>query len=321
MKYTLTPGWTVAQTATRIVLSSEETELRIRLDKNATAVMRKLVEGWAPNEVLELEPLRAELARRGILRPRAIAPVPEQERQIEYWRAFTDDAVGAVSNVCSSTVAIVGVGGIGAVVLQHLVGAGVRQFRLLDADDVELSNLNRQFIYGQSSVGRQKVDAARAYVIDRVPAAKVSVLAASWDPNSSQQRSFVSQGVDFVVAAIDKPTIEAAIAILQVSWSAQVPSILATVGLHRSLVSPVFSPELSPKAPRDVFPTAQFRNSGQPFQASHGPTNTFPAAIAADQILHHLAGLDHFVEYEKALIIRRAPDGAPRATRVDTVQL
>ncbi|WP_028264998.1 ThiF family adenylyltransferase [Arthrobacter sp. MA-N2] len=203
MKYTLAPGWTMVRTATQIVLSSEETELKITLEKNLSLAMRKLFEGWAPNEVPELEPLRMELARRGVLRPLAIAAVPEQERQIEYWRAFTDDASGAVANVCSATVAIVGVGGIGAVVLQHLVGAGVRRFRLLDADDVEPSNLNRQFIYDQASVGQQKVDAARAYVMDRLPAAEVSVLAASWDPRSDMQRSFVSHGVDFVVAAID----------------------------------------------------------------------------------------------------------------------
>jgi adenylyltransferase/sulfurtransferase len=62
----------------------------------------------------------------------------------------------------SSSVLVVGAGGLASPVLSYLTGAGIGRVVLVDADRVEVSNLPRQFLYGCSDVGRLKVDAVRA---------------------------------------------------------------------------------------------------------------------------------------------------------------
>lgn len=60
-----------------------------------------------------------------------------------------------------SKIAIFGMGGWGTWCALQLTMAGVGALRLIDGDDVELSNINRQVLYRTDDVGKNKVDAAR----------------------------------------------------------------------------------------------------------------------------------------------------------------
>ncbi len=68
-----------------------------------------------------------------------------------------------------SRVLVVGCGGLGSPALQYLAAAGVGHITLLDADHVEMSNLNRQILYETGDVGRWKVDAAKDALLDLNP--------------------------------------------------------------------------------------------------------------------------------------------------------
>src|SRR5205814_385914 len=57
---------------------------------------------------------------------------------------------------------IVGAGGLGCPAALYLAAAGIGRLSLADADKVDLTNLQRQILYRTDSVGRQKVEAARA---------------------------------------------------------------------------------------------------------------------------------------------------------------
>jgi len=56
---------------------------------------------------------------------------------------------------------IVGAGGLGAPAALYLAAAGVGRLGIVDFDDVDASNLQRQILYATDDVGRKKVDAAR----------------------------------------------------------------------------------------------------------------------------------------------------------------
>lgn len=68
------------------------------------------------------------------------------------------------AKLVESHVAIIGLGGIGAPVLQYLAGAGVGQLTLVDDGDVEASNLQRQTIYETRDIGHGKAVSARRWV-------------------------------------------------------------------------------------------------------------------------------------------------------------
>ena len=55
---------------------------------------------------------------------------------------------------------IVGAGGLGAPAAQFLAAAGIGTLTLCDADDVDLTNLQRQILYATQDIGTRKVDAA-----------------------------------------------------------------------------------------------------------------------------------------------------------------
>lgn len=66
-------------------------------------------------------------------------------------------------------VTIVGLGAVGSYATEALTRAGVGHLRLFDFDEVRLSNINRQLYALESTVGRPKVEIARARVLDINP--------------------------------------------------------------------------------------------------------------------------------------------------------
>jgi len=60
----------------------------------------------------------------------------------------------------AASVLVVGAGGLGSSALLYLAAAGVGRIGVIDGDRVDLSNLNRQVIHGERSIGRRKVESA-----------------------------------------------------------------------------------------------------------------------------------------------------------------
>jgi molybdopterin-synthase adenylyltransferase len=72
--------------------------------------------------------------------------------------------VDAQARFASANALIVGIGGLGNPVAQFLAAAGVGTLTIVDADRVDLTNLQRQILFDTASVGRPKVEAARARI-------------------------------------------------------------------------------------------------------------------------------------------------------------
>ena len=62
--------------------------------------------------------------------------------------------------IINSYITIIGMGGLGCSVFMYLARMGVTNFKIIDYDIVETSNLARQVLYNENSVGKYKVDVA-----------------------------------------------------------------------------------------------------------------------------------------------------------------
>lgn len=69
----------------------------------------------------------------------------------------------------AARVLVIGAGGLGSPMLLYLAAAGVGTIGIVDPDTVSISNLQRQVLYGQASLGQHKVEAARQRLLDLNP--------------------------------------------------------------------------------------------------------------------------------------------------------
>ena len=79
-----------------------------------------------------------------------------------------------------ATVLVVGVGGLGSPVAMYLAAAGVGKLVLVDQDQVDLSNLQRQIIHTTERIGVDKVESARATLDQLNSACEVETIAAQF---------------------------------------------------------------------------------------------------------------------------------------------
>lgn len=61
-------------------------------------------------------------------------------------------------NIKNKNVLLLGCGGLGTVVLQNLISLGVEKLVLIDYDNIDISNLNRQLFFNENDVGKLKTD-------------------------------------------------------------------------------------------------------------------------------------------------------------------
>ena len=136
----------------------------------------------------------------------------------------------AVERLKAARVAVIGVGGVGGFAVEALARAGVGSITVLDADKVVPSNLNRQIIATQKTVGMLKVDAIKQRIVDINPDLSVETLPFFYD-DSTADRIDLAQ-FDYVLDCID--SVRSKLLLIEKAVSAGTP-IIASMGAGNKL--------------------------------------------------------------------------------------
>ena len=110
----------------------------------------------------------------------------------------------AMEKLYNARVAVFGIGGVGGYTVEALARCGVGALDLIDSDTVSVSNINRQILATHSTVGKLKVEVAKARVLDINPNCDVKTYPCFYLPDTADQFDFTQY--DYIVDCIDTVT-------------------------------------------------------------------------------------------------------------------
>lgn len=126
-----------------------------------------------------------------------------------------------------SHVIVFGVGGVGGFAIEALVRSGIGEISIVDFDTVDLTNLNRQIIATQDSIGKLKTSVMK----DRLLSINPNVIVHEFPEKFSMENSdlfFKDKKYDYIVDAIDLVTSKLALAEIAKNLSIPIISSMGT---------------------------------------------------------------------------------------------
>ena len=181
--------------------------------------------------------------------------VPHQwttEQLKRYSRHFLLPEVGQVGQMKlkNGKVLVVGAGGLGAPALYYLAAAGVGTIGIIDFDDVEESNLQRQIIHATSRVGMNKAESAAMTIADLNPDVKVKIWTKPLVPSNVDE---IMSGFDVVIDGTDN--FKTRYLANEAAFRHQIPYVYGSIFRFEGYVS-VFDPARGGPCYRCMYPEA-----------------------------------------------------------------
>ena len=130
----------------------------------------------------------------------------------------------------SAKVAVFGLGGVGSYTAEALARCGLGSLTLVDADQISLSNLNRQLYALRSTIGRSKVQVARERIMDIDEEILVHTYETFYSAETADMFDF--RAYDYIVYAID--TVTSKLLLIEKAKECKVP-VLSCMGTGNKL--------------------------------------------------------------------------------------
>jgi bacteriocin biosynthesis cyclodehydratase domain-containing protein len=223
------------------------------------------------------------------------------DRQLRY---FSDVSGGPTPSQCQdrlegARVAVLGVGGLGGWSALTLSCCGIGEMLLVDFDRVELSNLNRQVLYGEDDIGQLKAEAAAERLASFNSRMRIEVKAKRLE--SEAEIAATIEGYDIVIDAVDWPAHDIERWVNSACFATGVPFIAMSHFPPIARVGPFYVPgltgcfacqEISYRRSYPLFDVAVEQRRAKPSPAATlGPACALIGGQVALDIMHHLTGL------------------------------
>lgn len=118
---------------------------------------------------------------------------------------LTHNMPEARMRISSKKVLILGCGGIGTHMAWHMATLGVNQITLVDFDDVEISNFNRQLLFDRSDAGKVKAEVLREKLHAINPDVKIGTIFRKISSERELEAICLTDNYDLIIKALDSP--------------------------------------------------------------------------------------------------------------------
>lgn len=106
-----------------------------------------------------------------------------------------------MERLANTRVILFGVGGVGSWCAESLIRSGIGHLTIVDSDEVQISNVNRQLMATTKTVGQPKVDVLKARLLEINPSADITAIKNIYNAENSD--SFGLDKYDYIIDAID----------------------------------------------------------------------------------------------------------------------
>jgi len=130
----------------------------------------------------------------------------------------------------SANICICGIGGVGSYTLEALARIGVGNITIIDNDNVDITNINRQLIATVDNVGKSKVEEAKKRINSINP--EITITSVKDFIDNSNVEEYITQNYDYVIDAID--SVESKIAIIKICKQKNI-RIISSMGMANRL--------------------------------------------------------------------------------------
>lgn len=196
-------------------------------------IIKVLGDNYANNLLKSLQ--KREMLRNFFVSNYLNTPV---EKQLLYWSEFADNPNLIQQNIENVKVTIIGAGGTGSIILQHLVAAGLKNIHIVDFDIVNMSNLNRQLCFGINSVGKEKTQETIKYLLFMRNDLNITTTTCCIDSFVKLNTICEKNIPDLIICCADKPPLDIRIWHTQICIEKNIPVIFGGVGLHDGNIGP-----------------------------------------------------------------------------------
>lgn len=205
------------------------------------------------------------------------------KRNLYYFEAISEDSdinpIRTQNSLSQKKIVIIGGGGIGTVVIDNLQRIGIKNFYLIDFDIVEQSNLNRQILFNEDDVGKNKVHVISEKLLN-------SVIVDGKTIKIKDRRDLDIQEIyeaDFVVNCADTPSNINEI-VSSFCFDNRIPFISGRVGIETGEWGPIYDTN-------NPFSYQNIDGFKGEIKGSISPTNSIIGCFIANEVMLYLTNL------------------------------